>query len=255
MTAGFGEYGETFMRYLIWVLAFALLFVPAFGGQPPQQGKGLDLAFAFPVPDKDFPPEDNSAVRKVAGSTRSYTQGQIDDLYNPPDWFPDEHAPMPRVVQHGSGTQVPGCASCHLASGSGHPESANLTGLSATYILRQITDFQSGLRTDPRHRMSEIAKGLSEDDAKQAAEWFASLKPNVWEKVVETDTVPETYVNDGHRRYIFFFFQEEAGIRHLTVTGVQTCALPIFERTLPTPSPWPWTTCPPSGSPARSAGS
>jgi len=50
--------------------------------------------------------------------------------------------------------------------------------------------------------MSEIAKGLSEDDAKQAAEWFASLKPNVWEKVVETDTVPETYVNDGHRRYI-----------------------------------------------------
>jgi len=50
--------------------------------------------------------------------------------------------------------------------------------------------------------MSDIAKGLSEDDAKQAAEWFSSLRPNVWEKVVETDTVPETYVNDGHRRYI-----------------------------------------------------
>src|SRR5256886_9125807 len=28
-------------------------------------------------------------------------------------------------------------------------------------------------------------------------------------------------------RYIFFFFQAEDGIRDLTVTGVQTCALPI----------------------------
>src|SRR2546430_12851316 len=27
---------------------------------------------------------------------------------------------------------------------------------------------------------------------------------------------------------LFFFFQAEAGIRVLTVTGVQTCALPIF---------------------------
>src|SRR2546430_3941014 len=30
----------------------------------------------------------------------------------------------------------------------------------------------------------------------------------------------------------FFFFQAEDGIRDLTVTGVQTCALPIFTRRL-----------------------
>src|SRR5256886_3948818 len=35
------------------------------------------------------------------------------------------------------------------------------------------------------------------------------------------------------RRYssfslVFFFFQAEDGIRYLTVTGVQTCALPIY---------------------------
>src|SRR3989475_4459459 len=29
--------------------------------------------------------------------------------------------------------------------------------------------------------------------------------------------------------FFFFFFQAEDGIRDLTVTGVQTCALPIFE--------------------------
>src|SRR2546430_4412836 len=30
--------------------------------------------------------------------------------------------------------------------------------------------------------------------------------------------------------FIFFFFQAEDGIRDLTVTGVQTCALPICDR-------------------------
>src|SRR5688572_30855999 len=30
-----------------------------------------------------------------------------------------------------------------------------------------------------------------------------------------------------------FFFQAEDGIRYLTVTGVQTCALPIFPRRIP----------------------
>src|SRR2546429_6427682 len=29
-------------------------------------------------------------------------------------------------------------------------------------------------------------------------------------------------------QYIFFFFQAEDGIRDVAVTGVQTCALPIF---------------------------
>src|SRR2546430_2541832 len=32
---------------------------------------------------------------------------------------------------------------------------------------------------------------------------------------------------------VFFFFQAEDGIRDLTVTGVQTCALPICSQQLP----------------------
>src|SRR5712691_6243912 len=40
--------------------------------------------------------------------------------------------------------------------------------------------------------------------------------------------------------FLFFFFQAEDGIRDLTVTGVQTCALPIL-RPEPqyVPGPWP----------------
>src|SRR2546430_4929838 len=34
--------------------------------------------------------------------------------------------------------------------------------------------------------------------------------------------------------HVFFFFQAEDGIRDLTVTGVQTCALPILFRKKPT---------------------
>src|SRR5690606_40916970 len=33
-----------------------------------------------------------------------------------------------------------------------------------------------------------------------------------------------------HPRYFFFFFQAEDGIRDFHVTGVQTCALPIWYR-------------------------
>src|SRR2546427_7420562 len=37
------------------------------------------------------------------------------------------------------------------------------------------------------------------------------------------------YVATYFREYcVFFFFQAEDGIRDLTVTGVQTCALPIY---------------------------
>src|SRR2546430_2679826 len=36
-------------------------------------------------------------------------------------------------------------------------------------------------------------------------------------------------MNDVDTYVMFFFFQAEDGIRDLTVTGVQTCALPIFQ--------------------------
>src|SRR2546427_13032820 len=37
--------------------------------------------------------------------------------------------------------------------------------------------------------------------------------------------------------FFFFFFQAEDGIRDLTVTGVQTCALPILGGFLSSPAP------------------
>jgi cytochrome c553 len=192
------------MRIAVLLLAISLAFAPAFGGPVPDSRwrDGMNFSWAFPEPSPDFPSEDNSVVKHLPGSTRSYTQGQVDDIFNPPDWYPEEHAPYPKVVAKGEGKATPGCASCHLSSGSGHPESANLTGLTKDYMITQLHDFQKGLRTDPRHRMSEIAKGMTEEDVQEAAAYFSSQKPRQWIRVVETDTVPETYMNDGRRRYV-----------------------------------------------------
>src|SRR5256886_5317128 len=38
--------------------------------------------------------------------------------------------------------------------------------------------------------------------------------------------------------HLFFFFQAEDGIRDLTVTGVQTCALPIYRGAEQHADPW-----------------
>jgi cytochrome c553 len=41
---------------------------------------------------------------------------------------------------------------------------------------------------------------MSDDEIKAAAEYFASLKPRPWIRVVETDTVPKTFIGKGNKR-------------------------------------------------------
>ncbi len=189
-----GNRSRAFLRICACAFVLASLPIIRIGAQSPQQWKLPDIPWAFPVRDKVQPEIDaRSGLIHVPGSTKAYTQDQIDDLANPPDWFPDEHAPMPKIVLHGGGGAVLGCASCHLGSGLGHPESANLAGVSAAYIMRQLADFKNGARFG--EAMPDIAKGLSDDDARQASEWFAGLQPTVWQAVVETDHVPKTFVN------------------------------------------------------------
>jgi hypothetical protein len=172
MTLKSGNRSRAVVR--IYVCAFVLASLPIIriGAQSPRQWKLPDIPWAFPVRDKVQPEIDaRSGLIHVPGSTKAYTQDQIDDLANPPDWFPDEHAPMPKIVLHGGGGAVLGCASCHLGSGLGHPESANLAGVSAAYIVRQLADFKNGARFG--EAMPDIAKGLSDKDARRASGLWA----------------------------------------------------------------------------------
>ncbi|HLH32564.1 MAG TPA: c-type cytochrome [Terriglobia bacterium] len=163
-----------------------------------QQKPARDLSWAFPVKNGDLPPEEPGS-KTIPGSNKTYPQTQIDDLANPPDWFPEEHAPAPQIVQHGHGDAL-ACGACHLMSGTGHPESADMAGMKAEYIRRQMADFKSGIRKEP-NRMNMIAGALSDDEVRQASEWFATLPPKAWTKVVEAAMVPKTFVGGGRMRF------------------------------------------------------
>ncbi len=93
------------------------------------------------------------------------------------------------------------CGSCHLMSGQGHPESADIAGLPVDYFVRQMNYFKSGARKEV-DRMAPIAKTTSDEDVLLAAEYFAAIKPIPWVKVVETATPPKTYVNTAGRHRI-----------------------------------------------------
>ncbi|HTC86696.1 MAG TPA: hypothetical protein VK686_00290 [Bryobacteraceae bacterium] len=173
------------------LVALAATFALQAQTPPSDQGRP---AWAFLAPDKQQPPaSEESGSIKVPGSSKEYTAAQIDDLSNPPLWFPDEHGSAPSIVQHGKGA-VLACGSCHLMSGHGHQESADLAGLSADYIVRTMADFKNGTRIDPA-RMNAIAKTMSDEDVQQAAAYFAALKPGGWVKVVEAESVPKSYVS------------------------------------------------------------
>jgi YVTN family beta-propeller protein len=66
------------------------------------------------------------------------------------------------------------CAGCHGVVGvSPNDEWPNLAGQGFTYLVKQLTAFREGTRTDPL--MSPMAKALSDADIENLAAWFSTL--------------------------------------------------------------------------------
>ena len=194
-------------RWSMLVITMMALTAAGLAQQQPAPGTPTALpspparepAWAFPVIQAQLPPEP-PGPKQIEGSTKSYTPGQIDDLLNPPDWLPEAHKPAPAIVQKGHGGAL-ACGACHLMSGFGHPESADLTGFTADYFVQQMADFKAGVRKDYA-RMNGIAKELSDQEIREAAEWFASLPRGKWVRVVEAAMVPKTFVGQGRMRFV-----------------------------------------------------
>jgi cytochrome c553 len=196
------------MKTRLWALAIAVVAAASVGlhsqQQPSAPASALpsppqrEPAWAFPVQAGSLPAEAPEA-KSVEGSTKKYTPKEIDDLMNPPDWFPEAHKPAPSIVQKGHGAAL-ACGSCHLMSGLGHPESADLTGFTADYIVQQMLDFKNGTRKDYA-RMNGISKEVSDQESREAAEWFASLSRKKWSRIVEAAMVPKTFVGQGRMRF------------------------------------------------------
>jgi len=191
---------RTSVRICVLVCAFAplLLMVRELNAQAVLTVPAGLPDWSFNIPDKIQP----TAVRpegivKAPGSAKEYDAAAIAGNATPPDWFPDEHPAAPRSVRGGTGITM-ACGSCHLMSGQGHPESADIAGMPAEYLIRQMAYYKVGTRKDDA-RMGPIAKATSDDDVRQAAEYFAALKPTVWVKVIETATPPKTFIATAGR--------------------------------------------------------
>ena len=184
------------MRKALGIAALAAVLVAGIG-------RADDLpAWAFtdnPPGPRPTVPADDGAVKHVAGSTVGLTLTQVRDGFNVPDWHPDNHPAAPDVVMHGRKPAVISCGYCHLPNGQGRPENAGLAGLPAAYIVQQIADFRAGARVSsnpkllPPGLMDKIAKAATDEEVKAAAEYFSSLPPKPWIRVVEAATVPKTH--------------------------------------------------------------
>lgn len=154
-------------------------------------------------PGAPAPPPEDPAPKTLAGSSVSLTPAQLRDLFNPPDWHPDNHPAPPEVVAHGRKPDVRACGYCHYPNGQGRPENSALVGLPVAYLVQQMADMRSGLRrsADPNMRppaaMLAIAKAATPEEDRAAAEYFASFAYRKWVRVVETATVPKNRVAGG----------------------------------------------------------
>ncbi len=186
----------------IAIFALAPVFLLA-AGLPAYAAEGPP-EWAYPVNPPDFkPPEEDGVPRRVPGSSATYTVTQLRDRFIAPVWHPSEHPPLPPVVAQGRKPDVFACGFCHRADGPGGPENANLAGQPAAYIMQQMVDFRSGARkTSVAKRnvdlMISLSKPMTDAEIADAAAYFAALKPRAVIKVVETDTVPKTFITFNH---------------------------------------------------------
>jgi cytochrome c553 len=146
------------------------------------------------------PPAADPSPRRVPGSDRAFTVAETRDAFNPPDWHPSGHPPMPPPVAHGRKPELRACGFCHLTNGQGRPENASLAGLPAAYIMQQMADFKSGARKSsepkmgPPNAMIADAKAATDEESRVAAEYFASVPYRPWIRVVEAKEVPKTRI-------------------------------------------------------------
>lgn len=103
------------------------------------------------------------------------------------------------------------CATCHGADGNSLlPENPKLAGQNASYIVKQLQDYQSGARANPI--MAGMVAALSAEDMADIAAWYAS------QQVTLQGADPES-LELGETLY-------RAGIKELSVAACSACHSP-----------------------------
>ena len=136
------------------------------------------------------PPKDQKTLVYLPGSTRTYRREQLSGSI--PDWWPQEHPPMPTIVAAGRDKGIP-CSLCHGPTGAGLPHTATLTGLPAAYIVEQVKAFRDGSRANDE--MHFETTHVSDADVRQAAAYFSGLHLGAARtRIIEAARVPATHI-------------------------------------------------------------
>lgn len=194
---------RTFLVALVVTLVpFAAVTFTRAASEPPAWAYAIPPAPQAGAPAPTPAPPDTS-LKSLPGSTFQFTRQQIADGFGPADWFPGDHPAMPDIVAHGKRPDARACGLCHMPNGKGRQENAGVAGLPVSYFIQQMNDFRSGVRksAEPRktntNLMITIAKALTPDEIRQAADYFGSMKWTPWIRVVETNSVPRMVSRGG----------------------------------------------------------
>lgn len=172
----------------------------AYGFHGPATASG---APAPPPPAPAAAPAPDPTLHSLPGTDRRFTRAQIGNRFGPADWYPGDHPPMPDIVANGKPPDVMACALCHYPNGKGRPENAPIVGLPVDYFIEQMRAFRDGNRRSADGRkantalMATIAKGMTDEEIRLSAEYYASMRFTPWVRVVETATVPRTTTSIG----------------------------------------------------------
>jgi cytochrome c553 len=171
-----------------------------------------ELAWAYAISTENPPPLPKERGKQSLPDTPfTFTRDEIVGSKNgvafqtaPADWYPGDHPEMPKIYANGDpARKVIACALCHYPNGKGKAENAPPAGQNRDYLIQQLRDFKNGVRkgAEPRKSnyqlMIDTAAGMTEDEIVEVSKYMASMKWTQWIQVIETDTVPKTYLRGG----------------------------------------------------------
>lgn len=159
---------------------------------------------AIPAPAPNAAPAaPDPTLHSLPGTDRKFTRAEIANRFGPADWYPGDHPAMPEIVARGRQPNVLACALCHYPNGQGRPENSAISGLPVAYFIEQMQLFREDKRKTADARkantqlMASIAKGMTDEEIRIAAEYYGSIPFKPWIRVVETTTVPTTTTSIG----------------------------------------------------------
>src|ERR1043166_9062067 len=128
------------MKRLAFVLLFSLANTARADPLYPE------WAYGVPTPQNEaVAPKDDGTLFSLPGAKNRFTRGQISGAGHqaPADWYPEDHPAMPPIVAASDAARgITACAGCHNPNGRGRPQNANIAGLNADYLLRQLQDMK-----------------------------------------------------------------------------------------------------------------